>query len=68
MERHRCDHCQTEFKSAQELDRHRRQIGAVSAVHTEFVPDPRASAPTGSELTPHSGTRPPDGTGGITAP
>jgi hypothetical protein len=40
----------------------------ANQAHTDFVPDPRASAPTGSELTPHSGTRPPEGTGGITAP
>ena len=68
MERHYCAHCRTEFKSADDLDRHRRELRGAEPVHTEFVPDPRASAPTGSELTPHSGTRPPQGTGGITAP
>ena len=68
MERHRCDRCLTEFKSAEELERHRREMRGGNLAHTDFVPDPRASAPTGSELTPHSGTRPPEGTGGITAP
>jgi hypothetical protein len=66
MEHHRCDRCQAEFASADELDRHRREMGG--AHHVDFVPDARASAPTGSELTPHSGTRPPEGTGGITSP
>jgi len=68
MERHHCDHCQADFKTAAELERHRREMLGSSQVHTEFAPDARASAPTGSELTPHSGTRPPDGTGGITSP
>jgi hypothetical protein len=67
MERHYCDHCRTEFGSAEELTRHRALLGA-SQTHTEFAPNPRASAPTGSELSPQSGTRPPEGTGGITAP
>jgi hypothetical protein len=68
MEHHRCDRCRTEFDSAEQLDRHRRQMRGVDQAHADFVPDPRASAPTGSELTPQSGTRPPEGTGGITAP
>jgi hypothetical protein len=68
MERHYCDHCRTEFRTADELARHRRELPGAKQIQTEFVPDPRASAPTGRELTPHSGTRPPDGTGGITAP
>jgi hypothetical protein len=68
MERHVCTHCQREFGSASELARHRSELPGANQVPTEAAAGPVASAPTGTELTPHDGTRPPEGTGGLTTP
>jgi hypothetical protein len=68
MERFRCQHCKQDFDSADALARHQREERGANQAQTGAEPDPVQSAPTGGQMTGQSGTQPPRGGGGVTAP
>ncbi|HEV8638759.1 MAG TPA: hypothetical protein VG370_31495 [Chloroflexota bacterium] len=64
---HVCQHCQREFASPEELRRHREELHADLPLDPEEVRNELVLT-TGTQMTGHSGTHPPPGTGGPATP
>jgi hypothetical protein len=67
MHHHKCEHCQGQFASAEELKRHHTERHADLPLDPEKARHEELLA-TGTNLTEQSGTHPPPGSGGPATP